>query len=766
MNLLNVINQLNTQNILVLTGYLMNGESTKRNCITSINLSVGSSYQNGNESESFINLNNIGPFHGNLVLNDISDDIDEIIYNYLTSLIPGQFPSISGPSEVNTSVYNLTELQNQTDPESGIYFCKVLGLGQGQVSKYKVANINQNAISKFDENFVSSNVTISLDFDDSTIIQTASLTRQINYSNTVVEYVYPQSELGALFYIQNLNWANLYEISQLNGTNIFPSFSWGGSRIGTVNLDSFQIQQDTLYNYPSNLLLKSPGIPIGVIYAGQGVQISNFDQFNNTMGFKLDERNEFFREYKNKLSSGEINNLIGIQPYQQGRGIFEFVSREPEYTSNGSVNIFNIISTFPPEGIQPGRNNGFLGVSLTDFFSDNLNLQNQEASSVTQPDTVKISPLPTKASHNAPLVYETDQNIYEALPWSSLNTYASATTNSIRQNNCPILTDGITTMIISGSYPLYRGSGFSDFSGFSGLENNFQILYFSNYLSQYYVTSEFWNPNNTQGNIPQGNISNQSNAVPPNPPYRIKAGRIILYENQRVTAGSYVYSTIGMTGNTNMSKYFAPSAKEIILDSSFRNILNADLYAKYQSNQGGLIVIAVGDDETPTIPPNAQPIGIILEDITGTGTPQEQNGQTYYDFQFNISSGIQTFPESFESTLQLQNREVLIYLFPMFGNLYSSGFPSTYDNSYNPVLTTVSSNLLLQDTNFFPNPAPASPLHSRIRNWYTITDSKYSYEYISRLPISQDNRNLLPSKYTIKDKELSQDWPGPESRIL
>ncbi len=782
-NLTNVINLFKGGDVYIKDGFILFGTALPEKNRNEVSLGVGSVYQLGNESKSYVNLSSLGPWHGNL--NAASVDLP--VYNLLTSLIPGEVPSISGPFSTDATLYSLQDLRDQTDFNTGIYFCKILGMGIGNVSEHRVSKVNLNGVNAIAENFTNSDVFLeflSAGFQSFEINIRSPNVRSSSAFSITQTNVFPQTEYGANFYTNTFDWPNDYGLSQFNGTNTFPTFGWAGVRMGSIDPTTFQIQEDSLFNVPSTLLNNNNFNPIGIIYAGQGVQccaIPSITIGQSTLSNNFTNRNNLDRRFEKRLNTREeYRAKIGIVPYQQGRGIFEYVSREPEYNrNNGSITFFNIVSTFGPEGAQPGRNNAFIGVALTDVYSPDLNLNNQTSASTTPQDTRYTLPKQkqTNTAHNAPLMYEStgENNTFNPLPWNSLNGYVGTTdthTTFPRSDNTPVLTHGTTVMVTSGAFPLYRGSGFTEFSGFVGVQGQLQFVYFSRYLSQYYTTPEFWNPDNLQGNIPQNVLAEDSYTVAPNPPYRIKGGRIVLYENQHIIAGSYVYATIGMTGNVNMSQFYGPSAKEIIIEPSFRNILLGDLYSKYQSNQGGIIVM-VSDSEAdsdannsiqppPNIPPNCVPIGIVLESTTGIGSPPEANGQTEYIFQFNVSSDMQTNPD-FENVYQLQNREILVQLFPMTPQLTTNGFSSMFLDSFNPLRSTTGSNFLLQNEEIFGGIAtPAAPLYAKIRSCYTIPDSKYSYQYY----VSEINERTFPLGYARRDNELLNDWPGPQSSIL
>ncbi len=756
-------------------GYIAYFIATKRGSQSesgAANVFVGSVYENGNVSKSQINLSNIGTYNGNLLPPN-----EQIIYNFLTSLIPGQYPSISGPWSLGQTLYGLGEIETFTDTTDQNYFCKILGLGTGTITNYKVSQVDLNALSTLGENFLLGNA--------QTFRVRTPLIKQTNYSNIMPEYTYPSTTVGVNFYMQAFNWGDRYGITMINGTNKFPVMGWGGCRFGSITPKNFQFRQDSLFNYPSTLLETQPNEPIGIIYAGQAVQIisrPDVDQINEIVR----EANRFRQRVTTQSSINNRSRIVEtwytcIQPYQQGRGTYEYVSREPSYGDNGLMEFMDTITTFSPEGVQPGRNNAFMGVCLTDYYSTNLNLNNQEHTSRTPQDTRRNTPgkQQTRTAHNAPLVYSstTQNNSNNPLPWNSLCGYLGTSSNSPtnrHSQNTPILSNGITTMVVSGAYPLYRGSGYSEYSGFVRVSPDFSFdfyKYFTRYNSQYYVTEEFWNLEFNETSSPelQGDFLP---TVAPNPPYRIKGGRIILYSGQRVRAGSYVYSSVNMVGNVNMSKFYANAAKEIVLNKDDRNILLGDVYAKYQSNQGGIIVLVSEDGRPPpNPPPGAQPVGIVLEDIEGIGEPTEQNNQILIQKQFTRSTDLQTVPE-FETTYQLQNREILVQLFPMYANMSLFGAPACTEQNSVPYSSPVASEYLATPGGLFFDfdfessviTIPAGPMYSKIKTVYTMGDSLYSYNF-NYDTLSSETENL-PNKNSFKDKQLANDWPGPQSSLF
>jgi hypothetical protein len=789
MQSLNVTDFLKSRLIYINRGILLYAVPTKRNQITNgYNIFVGGVYENGNSSCSCLHLNTIGPLNGNLMIQDNPINIESILYNYLHALIPGQYPPISGPE-----LYDLNELQNLTE-QPNVFFCKILGLGNGVCHSFQVANVSQNGVSTLAQNLTSFNsVTEEL---TTLYLRKTTNAKTISYSNILPEFTLFSTETGVSDYLKNIDWDTQFGISSFNGSNTFPTFGWAGARVGSITPQTFQSQQDSFFNFPTSLLNVQPNFPIGIIYAGQGVQYSSFPSFNsNRVSNKsLSNRNRIRRVFQEKVNNRQNANVFqlirvtGIQPYQQGRGIYDYVSREPQYDSLGNITIIDLISTIAPEGSVPGRNNAFAGVAITDYWSPDLNLNNQGQSSRTPKDTRKTTPLQrqSKTAHNAPMVYlsEDSNNTYNPLPWNNLMSYVGTTSQSASNRfseNTPVLSRGITTMIVSGAYPLYRGSNSTEFSGATTRPIFTTPRYYASYQSQYYITEQFWNPNFSNPNLTPE--IRAASAVAPNPPYIIKGGRIVLYEGQRVNAGSYVYANMHMTGNVSMSKFFGASAKEIVLNQGADNFLLQNLYSKYQSNQGGLIVLVTQDDSpVPLIPSCCQPIGIILEDIIGEGRPIVQDEQILVEPQTLLSTDLQTVPESFETTKQLQNQEVLIQLFPMFANQSLSGFYSTelmdffflinpassFASNYayaSPVaskyMTPIFEFVLPDKTNV---QSPAAPTYRKIRTSYVLQDGKYAFN----TSIQQGGFNVeqyVPYANSFKDRQQSMDWPVPQGVV-
>jgi len=735
-------------------------------------LGTGSAISHGNVSRSYLNLMNTGPYFGSLTLDQLDQNtLQFVVYNYLSALIPGYYPPISGPFSNNSSIYNLQLLESEIEAGER-YFTKILGLGLGEINKYRVADPCKNGISTLSENY---EIILLGGFTAFSQIK-----KQVNYTSMLEGYVTPATLTGVNPYMSVFNWDLLYNLKVINGGNTFPQFGWSGSRLGSVLPVDDETRDNSFFNYPSNLLENArTNEPIGIIYAGQGVQCYSYPilQEENVIEFNTRNLRAFNQSIRIRKENEVIVRFLGMLPYQQGRGIYDFVSTEVSYNNeSGSAESGEFCTTFPPEGVQPGRNNAFFGVALTDIYSKTLNINNQENASRTPQDTRSYfstnltSAQQSFTAHNAPLVFNSDDdnNTFQGLPWTILSSYISRTTSSPSNRlsqKVPILREGITVMICSGAYPLYRASQMTEFSGFVVLNREDRLRGpFSNYLSQYYLTEDFWNPN-LNITIPRPlkttfEPTNSEFPINPSPPFRIKGARITLYENQRVIAGSYIYSSMYMVGNVTLSQFYGPSAKEItLLQGNNKNILQ-DVYSKYQGNQGGCIVMVSTDGKDPPMVPSCcQPIGIVLEEIRGIGSPVIESNQYRYQRQTSKSKCVQNVVD-FEHVYQLQNRHLLVKLFPMYANMSLSGF----GNSRNFVIAfpqTVN-NIFYNDNTSEINITSEFDEHfgymySKIRGTYLLHDSASSF-------LSPNYPNIYFDT-SVKGNQFLLDYFGPENQL-
>lgn len=663
-------------------GYVLFAEPTQKQKNLSDqkpNVATGGVYEKSNISRSYINLNNIGTLIGSLTLENIPDnDPDEVIYNYITSLIPGIYPSISGPWSPTQSYYNYQEIIDYINQKENVYFCKSLGMGLGEISSWRVSDVSRSGLSTVANNVIQ--VT-----DTQGFVEQINELGIINYSSIVDGMVEPETRVGENYYMRGFSWPNYYGINVINGTNTFPFFGWAGSRIGSLEPQSFQFQQNSLFNWPNAYLQLSKNYnPLGIIYAGQGVQCNSYPVLGSGRNLTFEERNK--RTYQETIQNNETEiKYTGITPYQQGRGSWDFFAREVTYNkTNGLADKLDTQAIIPTEGVIPGRNNAFMGVVLTDYWSDTLNLNNTENSSRTSKDTRSTQKglKQSKTAHNSPLSYisSNGDNTFNPLPWNSLWSYIGTTTTSSsneRSDNTPILKEGITTMCISGAYPLYRGAHSSKWNGAVTLFFNSTAQVYD----QYYSSQSFWDPN-YKDPFDQLITEETNVVIPPNPPYRIKGGKIILFNGQKVKAGSYVYSSMHCVGNVSVPQYYGPAAKDIVLNEGERDQLIGDTYSKFQANQGSLIVmVSIDGEEPPNPPPCAQPVGIVLEDVEGFGEPLYNNDNIADNLLYSSyteASGFLTKKLTFnlQNTNCIQARNIMIKTFPMYPNLSLSSVTS------------------------------------------------------------------------------------------
>lgn len=742
-------------------GIIMSGPAVLKNRQSEdLNVAVGSVYSKGNISRSLINLSNIGTLIGNKTLEDDSE-AQQISYNYLTSLIPGIYPSVGGPWSEDQQYYDLSKINDYVQNPNR-YFCKILGFGLGDIESFQVSEVNKNGLSMNSNNFFTQK-------SDGFIDNPISL-KQINWSCIAQGYTENLTSTGENFYMRSFDWQTQYGLELINGTNLFPFFGWSGARIGSIKPETFQFQQNSLYNYPSSFLqLAKEYESLGLVYAGQGVQYSSFINRKTKNEILIKDRN--VRSYQTKINNRfEDQRITSIIPYQQGRGVYEFYSNEVTYNQeNGLIDNTEPQTIVGAEGVQPGRNNAFAGFAITDYWSPDINFNNIEAGSTTSIDTrFSINKInQTKTAHNAPLCYTSnlENNTNNPLPWNSLFGYIGTTTSSAsnkRSDNTPILKQGVTTAVISGAYPLYRGCWNTESNS-----NKVDPITSSFGLDQYYYTEEFWDPTFKDPATPQIQDINGQPPIPPNPPYRIKGGRIVLFEGQRVKAGSYVYASMNMCGNVNMSQFYGPAAKDIVLNEGERDQLLGDVYSKYQSNQGGMIVMVSIDGKPPPMPPScAQPVGIILEEIVGFGKPKEIDGKPLYEPQSDVSTSVQLTYDR-DKVNQLQSREIMIEFFPMYPNMYINGVNPTFFNfiffsiplPFTTSGTSISSTL---------NDGQGGALGSRIINPLlipfrsTYTSASCPNSWIVGFTLLSEFKSPY-NFFDFKSKQFLNDWPGPQS---
>lgn len=701
---------------------------------------VGGVYQNGNFSRSYIEFSKSGPYIGSLSIADVR--IEEI-NNYLTSLIPGLYPDVSGKYSETESLYNITDAQN-SDGNA----CNVLGLGCGDILNFCVSNVSRNGMG----NMANNTSLFSNNSQSSAYPQI-----KLNWiSNLTTDLVFPESSIGTNQYMQYTNWQNVYGIGSINGTNTFPYFGWAGARLGTIRPQTFQVYQESLYNYPASFLqLAKTYEPIGLIYPGQGVQYSSWVVTENATYSEVIEN---FQKFQYRRT--------GVVPYQQGRGSYDFYAKEAIYEPNGLIKILQNSFLVPSEGVNPGRNNAFLGVAISDFWSSTLNMNNILAGSNTRQDLSYNANAQECAAHNAPLVYTspTEDNTYIQLPWQNVLGYNSVSSsgsyNGQHSSNAPIMTEGLTTMVISGAFPLYRGCYNTQWNGLNLLVMNMGNTGYDSY----YRTNEFWNAGYVETpNTAITSVNGLAPAVPPENPFSIKGGKILLRSGQRVKAGSYVYSSMNLIGNVTMSQFYASSAKNIILNEGESDFLLGDIYSKYQGNQGGLVVIVSTDSEDPPmIPACCQPVGIVMEEIVGFGDPEYNDGIVSQNLKYEPeSSGTSAVNSTYklvydESTsCYLQCRNISVKLFPMMAQMastYATNMNFTFLNIlYIGFPITATTGDPADPSLSFANSGYFSPIFNKVRNNFLIQASSEAY-YTQQTFLGLNNNDL-------KTKLLTIDWP-------
>jgi len=337
------------ENINVKNGYVLYSQPFVKNNNDQLPIIVtGGSYQKGNLVYDLSETSNHGTIIGCPTLENINEDI---IYNYISCLIPGFFPPIGGKWKVDQDYYNLEQILSSDKKVS-----KALGTCIGTVETYQVSDVCRSGVSgmAFTTNLgrdLQGNITRKSIFD---------ILRLANYSSLIKGYNEPQSSIGVGEYLEDYNWLESFNIETINGTNTFPFFGWSGTRIGTLKPQNFQYLQNSLYSYPAFYLDQAKTYnPIGLIYPGQLVQMNSFPINNLNRKLTFEERND--RTYQiptyNKFSE---TRKVGLVPYQQGRGVFDYLSRDIIYNPvNGLVDFASTTTIVPAEGAVAGRNVSF-----------------------------------------------------------------------------------------------------------------------------------------------------------------------------------------------------------------------------------------------------------------------------------------------------------------------------------------------------------------------------------------------------------------------
>lgn len=643
--------------------------------------------------------------------------------------------------EIIQSFYgvNLKSAENvETTPDTSKLSSLIQTLNQdsgkclGELNILQVSKVNNNGLSylssKLDNKYSlviwEYQGMFTNDFISENMIYIARIpTSKVQHLINIDEKISPKySEICNNEYSNKYNWDTKYGINHIKGTNDFPTMGWTGGFFGTTLPLTKFLQNTKKYVFPFTFLPLNTLSFQGTIMSGQIVQ---------------------------------YNNSLSLIPYQQGKGSVDYIVREPIYENNVAESL-DIVTSFPPEGAVAGRNNAFVGVAITDY-KDSLNIKNHQKGSLTFNDI--RSTIQYRKSHPSPLTIDVSE-VDRPLPWTNVWNYSS-------NENINILSNGITPLTIAGAYPLYRGSWDSEYSGrIPRLSLYSSGRWLSKGSSQYYTTTEFWDPSEDEPSI-SIDLSTLKNPIDPKNPFKIKGAKIELLEGQRVIAGSYVYSTASMVGNVNIMKFYPDSAKEIFLPDG--QILQPDPYSRYQSNQGSLIVSIVEDGKDPPMPiSNAQPIGIILETVEGEGSLQELEYGTPERVKDNeISEDLQGTPIDSKT---ISNSDVNVWIFPMYSQLWSSGIPGTYGIQGLPYGSTVGTRFITDEEDFWTDPTIYAPRYEKIRNNYIIPDSPYAWSYaLEETIINSDRLNIFGTnraqQYTLTSREGGLDWPYPQCSI-
>jgi len=627
-----VLKELNINgNFNIQKGYLALGPVTQvNNNPGSPNISSGSVYQKGNMSRSFVNLTNLGTLIGAPTFNPTQFGQENFTTNLLITLLAGITPEQSGTWSSTEDFYDLQDIVDTVETEPQLFFSKILGMGLGNIIKLSVGSVNTNATEFYSyTEYGTEPQTVTTTRDAANINQVLNWGSGLETIESNESLTYPNP------YLNGFDWQKEFGIQFFNGTNSFPFFGWAGTRIGDIDLVNSQTIQNSNYDFPAtelNLALIYDSL--GIVYAGQGTQYSSIFTVTDIQNRDVISRNLRKKETTLSRTQNKISTVNSI-PYQQGIGSYDFFTNSSNYNkTNSQIESVTTTDNISAEGVQPGRNTAFAGVAITDFWSNTIDFtQINEGSKTSNVTRSKISGIKqTQTAHNAPLCYipvdgDTENNV---LPWGSLFSYVGDTTTSpnyTRSQNISILQEGVTSMLISGAYPMFMGQWNSTVR-----PTNSQFLSGSgNGSYQYYFSrndnfNTWWNPATDLGTPDEVKENSDEPVEKPAPPFNIKGSSIFLFEGQRVKAGSYVYSSITMTPSVTLPHFYAPSGKQITFNSGERDTLLGDIYSRFQGNQGGVIVMVTEDGNPPPMPPpGAQPIGIVLEDVIGYGLPGNDN---------------------------------------------------------------------------------------------------------------------------------------------
>lgn len=706
-------------------GYLALGPITLKNHNPgSPNLSAGSVYQKGNRSRSFVNLTNLGTLIGAPSFDATEIGNEALLNNLLISLLAGFTPTQSGKWTSSQTLYSLQDIQDAVDADPQLFFSKVLGMGLGNMVQLAVGTVNTNGTETLAyTEYGTEPATVTTTSDASNILSVLNWGNGLETLESDDAFTYPSP------YLEGFDWQDTFGIQLFNGTNSFPFYGWAGTRVGDIQLVNSQTIQNAVYDFPATeLKLSKVYDSLGIVYAGQGTQYSSVfleNQNRDIISRNVRKRETTLNRTQNKLAT--VNSV----PYQQGIGSYDFFANTVNYETNTSVSTTDNI---PAEGAQPGRNTAFAGVAITDFWSNNLDFtQINEGSRTADVVRSKIPKIrQSQTAHNAPLCYipvDSDTNSEpNVLPWNTLFSYVGDTTTSpnyTRSEKVSILQEGITSMVVTGAFPMFMGQWCSTVR-----PTNTQFFDGSgNGNHQYYFNPNWWAPVEDPAALNKFKTLDTEPVLSPYPPFTIKGGTLFLYEGQRVKAGSYVYSTT-MVSTLSVPHFYAPSAKRITFAAGERDSLLGDIFSRFQGNQGGIIVMVSEDGQPPPMPPpGAQPIGIVMEDVEGFGTPGGDNPYEYTLQLANSTAAQPTFPngEEFDDPLLANNimgREILIKLLPMYSNYYLPGVPdlvtdfSTSQSIANPFTYATNGATSPSNPDFG---LTYYPIYYRVKTHYAIT---------------------------------------------
>ena len=486
------------------------------------------------------------------------------------------------------------------------------------------------------------------------------------------------------------NWSTQTQISQ-NTSPVYPIYKYLGRGLGEVQFygaSPTPVSQTTLpigFGHPGvpGAAIKStteteqgtlatpypvpfPSSPFppyptsGLIYAGMLVQFVNFTNEDGLQEVRIIP----YQQGRGWLPTNFFANDAGILPYTNSFDMYGDAYWPSIVPAAPPVLDAQIIAPQIAPGVYPGFNNAAVGIVLETTAPKGeamFGYQTPEtpnpimgAFDFFNPQNCPIAiPLETVEwdGHPAPFTSQTsgssplNSSATSWAPWPYYYAYKGREENT---DAVPVLTRGVTTAVIGATVNVA-------------------------------IYPAIWE---VQG------------GVPPTGPTTVTVPWIPLFEGEHIEAGSYVYAAVrgydknptltapnndweppGWTGTPGQSLYFIPDqgiplAMAEIVDpngAGGQNSIPQPALPFYtQSNQGSIIVHPItfdpslsGRDPLITLPPPlAQPIGVVLETIEGTGTYVVDGG------------GVPT-QECIKKSVNLFNTQILIELRPMYPNYYS-----------------------------------------------------------------------------------------------